>query len=90
MYYMFYMIRTFIYFPEELNQEIERMVNDTNKSKAMIIREALKEGLTSIKKYNICGVEALLKIAELGQKINAKGPKDLSSNMDKYLWAGKK
>jgi len=84
--YHMYMIRTFIYFPEELNLEIENLAKDTKKSKAAVIREALKEGLTSIKRHKIGGVEAMLKIAELGEKINAKGPRDLSSNMDKYLW----
>lgn len=80
------MIRTFIYFPEELDREIELLAKGTKRSKATVIREALEEGLTSIKRQKSGGVEALLKIAELGQKINAKGPKDLSSNLDKYLW----
>ncbi len=81
-----FMIRTFVYFPEELNREIEHLAKDTKKSKATVIREALEEGVTSIKSQKTGGIEALLKIAELGEKINAKGPKDLSSNMDKYLW----
>ncbi len=80
------MIRTFIYFPEELNREIENLAEDTKRSKATVIREALEEGLTSIKKQKSGGIEALLKIAELGEKINAHGPKDLSRNLDKYLW----
>lgn len=84
------MIRTFIYFEEQLNQEIERLVKSIKKSKATIIREALKEGLASIKRNTMSGVEALFKIAKLGERIDASGPKDLSSNMDTYLWANKK
>lgn len=84
------MIRTFIYFPEELNKEIERLADSTNKSKALVIREALEEGLTSIKKHKTGGAEALLKIAELGKRINTRGPEDLSKNLDKYLWQKQK
>lgn len=80
------MLRTYLYVPEELNKEIAYMAKYNKKSKARIIREALEEGLTIIKKPKSGGVEALLKIAELGTRINAKGPKDLSSNLDKYLW----
>ena len=83
---MFSMIRTYIYFPKELNSEIEVLAKDVNKSKASVIREALQEGLNSIKKQKSGGIEALLKIADLGEKIKAKGPSDLSSNIDKYLW----
>lgn len=84
------MIRTFIYFPEELNKEIERLAFSTNKSKALVIREALEEGLSSIKKQKTGGAEALLKIAELGKRIKAAGPNDLSKNLDKYLWQKQK
>lgn len=80
------MVRTFIYFPEELNDDIERLAKETKKNKATIIREALQKGLTTIRKQKNGGVDALLKIAELGKKINAAGPTDLSSNMDTYLW----
>ena len=84
------MIRTYIYYPEELDKEIERFAAATKKSKATIIREALEEGLLTIKKHKAGGAEALLKIAELGKRINATGPTDLSSNMDTYLWGAHK
>ena len=80
------MIRTYIYYPEELDKLIEQFATTAKKSKATVIREALEEGLTSIKKHKTGGVEALLKIAELGKRVNAGGPKDLSTNMDAYLW----
>lgn len=83
---MYTMIRTYIYFPKELNTEIEHLAKDVNKSKATVIREALQEGLTSIKKQKSGGVEALFKISALGERIKAKGPKDLSENLDKYVW----
>lgn len=31
-------------------------------------------------------VKGLLKIAELAEKLQIKGPADLSGNIDKYLW----
>lgn len=84
------MIRTYIYYPEELDELIEQFATTTKKSKATVIREALVEGLTSIKRHKTGGVEALLKIAELGKRINAVGPTDLSTNMDMYLWDNQK
>lgn len=85
-----YMIRTFIYFPEELAEELNHLATTTKKSKAAVIREALEEGLASIKKSKSGGTQALFKIAELGKGINAKGPKDLSANLDTYLWEKQK
>ena len=51
-----------------------------------MIREALEQGLTAIQRQKRGGTDVLLKIAKLGKRINAKGPKDLSTHMDRYLW----
>lgn len=80
------MIRTFIYFPETLDADIKHLASKANKSKATVIREALEHGLTTMKKRKRGGADALLTIAKLGKRINAKGPSNLSSNMDTYLW----
>lgn len=84
------MIRTYIYYPKELDEQIVRFATTAKKSKAMVIREALEEGLVSLSGYKTGGVEALLKIAELGKRINATGPADLSTKMDEYLWSDQK
>jgi len=80
-------LKTYLYVPEEIDKEIKNLAEVQKVSKAAVIRSILKEGITAIKHpKNSSGVEALLKIAALGKRINAKGPKDLSSNIDKYLW----
>ena len=80
------MLKTYLYVPEEINTEITKLAAIQRVSKGVVIRAVLREGLTAIKKPKTGGIEALLKIAELGERINAKGPKYLSSNIDKYLW----
>ena len=82
------MFKTYLYIPEELNKKIIRVTMDRKKSKASIMREALEKGLEDIQKEGNASAEVLLKLAEIGEKYMAKGPKDLSSNMDKYLWDG--
>ncbi len=80
------MLKTYLYVPEELNQEIQQLAASQNLSKAEIIRKAIKEGLNFIKGKKTGGADALLRLADLAQKFNVKGPKDLSTNLDKYAW----
>ncbi|MDP2638412.1 MAG: ribbon-helix-helix domain-containing protein [Candidatus Levybacteria bacterium] len=77
------MIRTQIYLPKELYQEIDLVAKKENKPKAEIIREAVEEALE--KKRGNAG-DVLLKLAKMAKKYNWKGPKDLSKNIDKYLY----
>ena len=78
------MIRTQVYLPKDLYQEIRITAQQEKKARAQVIREALKKGLRK-KKAKTAG-EALLEIAEMAKKYNWKGPKDLSINHDKYLY----
>lgn len=80
------MLKTYLYVPDELNREIEQLVKIQKASKAEVIRLVLKTGVAQIKNQKTGGVGVLLKLAEMGKKINANGPKDLSKNIDKYLW----
>lgn len=77
------MIRTQIYLPRQLYQTIDFVAKRERKPKAQVIREFLEEGLK--KKEGNAG-KALLELAALGKKLNLKGPKDLSTNHDKYLY----
>lgn len=77
------MIRTQIYLPKQLYQTIDLVAKKEKKPKAQVIREVLEKGIE--KKQRSAG-EALLEIAELGKKLNLKGPRDLSTNIDKYLY----
>lgn len=77
------MIRTQVYLPKDLYQHIDLVAKREKKAKAQVIREVLDEGIK--KKHGNAG-EALLRLAKLGEKLNIRGPKDLSKNIDKYLY----
>lgn len=84
------MLKSYVYIPDELNRKIELAVRVQKKSKAAIIREALMKGIASIQREKGASVEALLKLAKLAEKYTIKGPKDLSSNLNKYTWGGRR
>lgn len=75
------MIRTQVFLPEETYQYIKIRALREKKSAAQVIRDALHTGMKrSSSKQNAGG--ALLQLA----KLEGKGPKDLSKNIDKYLY----
>ena len=74
------MIRTQVYLPEELYQNIKLVAKKEKKSAAHVVRRALEKGLVAEKGETIG--KALMELAKIG----AKGPKDLSENIDKYLY----
>ncbi len=81
------MIKTYLYLPEELNIKAKRIADAQNKSKASVLRTALEVGLNSTQyKEKDTSAQFMLDLIALGKKIKATGPKDLSSNIDKYLW----
>jgi len=75
------MIRTQVYLTEDLYHEIRLTAIREKKAKAEVLRELLKASLYKRRKKGGAGA-ALLRIAKLG----GKGPKDLSKNIDKYLY----
>lgn len=83
------MLKSYVYIPDELNRKIELVVKAQKKSKAAIIREALMKGIAPMQREKGASAEALLRLAKLGEKYTVKGPKDLSSNLNKYAWGGK-
>ena len=80
------MLKTYLYLPEHLDEKISRTAQNQNKSKAEVIRQALEKGITAISQQGTVSAQALLRIAEVGEKYRPKGPKDLSANLDQYLW----
>ena len=80
------MLKTYLYIPDELNEKISRAANAQKKSKAEVIRKALERGIGQEEPGKNAGVELLFQLEQLGKKLKLKGPKDLSKNMDKYLW----
>lgn len=73
------MIRTQIYLPKSLYQTIDLVAKKEKKPKAQVIRDMLEQGIA---KKATTGT-TFLKLA----KNPIKGlPKDLSTNIDKYLY----
>ena len=83
MLYIRHMIRTQVYLPKPLYQNIDLVAKKEKKTKAAVIRELLDEGVS--KKRGNAG-KVLLEVAALAKKYKWKGPRDLSTNHDKYLY----
>lgn len=69
-------------------------VNATNTPTIVISNNQPQFAIVSIemiKKMQVRpgGAEGLLELAKLAEKYHIKGPKDLSSNHDKYIWGDK-
>jgi hypothetical protein len=83
------MIRTHVYLTEEQAQTIKLRSKQERKPEAQLIRELLDAGLSVGQKPRQSVGDALLELAELGKKLGASGPADLSTNLDDYLYGDK-
>lgn len=79
------MIRTQVYLPKSLYQNVRLLAKKENRPAASLVRELLEDGLKKRSKKLNAGT-ALLRLAALGKKLKIKGPSDLSINHDKYLY----
>lgn len=75
------MIRTQIYIPEEIHQATKLLAQKQGKTLAELIRSFITVGVIEEKKK--IKKRPLSSLAKLGV---AGGPKDLSKNIDKYLY----
>lgn len=75
------MVRTQVYLTDELRSQIDLLAKKEKKPAAKVLRELLVEGIKAKKPKESAG-DALLRLAN----VNAKGPADLSKNIDKYLY----
>lgn len=76
------MLRTQIYLPEEYHQELAIIAHNLGVPKAVVIRKILKKALKN--KEDLIGKgNNLLSLSKLNFK---GGPKDLSANLDSYLY----
>jgi len=78
------MVRKQIYLTETLEREIDHQSKRENKTQAQVVRELLEEGLQKRERKMPAG-EFLLRMASHA----GKGPKDLSTNSDRYLYGDK-
>ena len=79
------MIRTQIYLPKDLYQEVAFTAEREKKTRAAVIREALEKGLIK-KGFKKNAGSVLLEIAAMAEKLKTKGPSNLSTSIDKYLY----
>lgn len=80
------MLRTQVYLPEELSQELKLLAKKEEKPTAELIRELLSKALKQRKRKRKRNAgDTLMEIA----KINARGPDDLSTNLFDYLYGEK-
>ena len=81
------MIRTQLYLPEDEHKTLLTLARERNESMAEIIRRFIKSGLRKEKSIDRTGTNVMLAISGLKLK---GGPKDLSTNLDHYLYGGPK
>lgn len=92
------MIRTQIYLPENQIEKLKEIAYQQNLSVSEVIRRTVDENIIKKKKtskvkktkskYKNAG-EWLLSMAKEAEMKGFKGPRDLASNVDKYLYGGK-
>ena len=77
------MIRTNLYFPKSLHQQLRILSQRENKSMAELVRDFVASGIEAKRDG---GAATLLKMAERAKRLKFKGPKDLAINHDYYLY----
>lgn len=80
------MLKTYLYLPKQLDEEIKELAVYHQTSKAEVLRSVIKEGVAVFKKRRSGGAEVLFKLAELGKRYKLKGPRDSSQRIDELLW----
>jgi hypothetical protein len=80
------MQKTMVYLPKQLKERVLVIANSQGTSQANVIRKALEEGLGTASFQSNASAQGLIKIGQLAQKLQAKGPSDLSENLDHYTW----
>lgn len=70
---------------KEFNTIIEKAAKQEQKPAAQVLRELLAESIRAKVKTQSSG-RALKGLAKLGEKLQIRGPKELSTAIDKYLY----
>jgi hypothetical protein len=77
------MIRTQVYIPEPIHQQLAQRAEVTGIKMARLIRDFIVEGLERTKPEGGAGLATLEQLAQLSY---SGGPEDLSTNLDDYLY----
>lgn len=88
MMYKFTMTRTQIYLPQQQLQLLKQTAVMQGDSVSGIIRKLIKQGFEQKrqKKTKKTAGETLLELADRMEKLGVKGPRDLASRLDFYLY----
>jgi hypothetical protein len=81
------MIKKQIYISKPTDQELIRIAQVKGKKVAEVVRTFIEEGIQKTNDIDYSGRAALQKLVHLKFK---GGPKDLSANLDHYLYGGPK
>lgn len=77
------MIRTQIYLDPKTHKRLLNLAKTKKTSMAQIVRESVEEKIEKEEKKDTSGIEVMLRLANIRAK---GGPKDLSTNIDHYLY----
>ncbi len=82
------MLRTNVYLTEDQGREITIRAIVARKAKAEVLREVITRGLQTAPVQKSSSTTSFLKLAKIAQAFKDKGtaPKDLSANLDTYIW----
>ena len=86
------MLRTQIYFPEEQLRLLKKISWEEEISLSEVIRQLVEEKLVETEKKDKKTKNTgawLLSLADKAKKMKVKGPKDLASKMNQYLYGQK-
>ena len=82
------MIRKQIYLPEDLERRLAIASQQQRKPEAELVREALEDKLRA--GSPVSAGTGLLKLAELGRRLDIRLPPDASAKHDDYLYGDRK
>lgn len=80
------MIRTQIYLTQKQHTTLKKKAHAENSTVSHQIRKIIEKDLKEKPVEEFNSGKWLLSMAEEAEKIGASGPKDLASNVDKYLY----
>lgn len=89
--YTYYMERTQIYFPKTQIKKLKELAYKKKTTVSGLVRDAVDiQYAPQIKITPKKQHESLLQFAERIRRMGFNGPKDLATNLDEYLYGGKK
>ncbi len=81
------MQRTQMYLDDKLRRDLNALAKKEKKSMAQVARDILKEGVEKKKNIDTSGMQVMIALSKMRLK---GGPRDLSKNIDHYLYGGPK